>query len=280
MRWFTESLYPAWRASYGIRREILRKKTRYQRMRIIDSPSCGRMLVLDDITQTTEKDEFIYHEMMTHVPLVSHGACKRVLVIGGGDGGILREVLQHPVERVVQVEIDEEVVHARRKHLPDISAGAFDDTRVELVIADGAKYVQETDERFDAVLVDSSDPVGPAKVLFRMRFYHNILRVLTSRGVVSRQSGVVMLQPKVVGNCVRRVRRVFPHTAAYLAPIPTYVGGFFVFTLGAKAAAVFRVSRKRLQERLRGLRLKTRYYNAEIHQACFALPNYVKETVR
>ena len=280
MKWFTERLYGTWHARYRVEEELVNKKTAYQRLRIIVSPTWGRMLILDDITQATEKDEFIYHEMMTHAPLVAHGACKRVLVIGGGDGGMLREVLKHPVERVVQVEIDEEVVRACREHMPTLSAGAFDDPRTELVIADGAKYLRGTDERFDAVLVDSSDPVGPAKVLFQTRFYRDLLRVLTPRGVVSRQCGAAMLQPGELADCAGRMGRVFPHTAVYLAAIPTYVGGLFSFVLAGRAPGAFRVPKKRLEDRIRRLRLRTRCYNADVHHAGFALPNYVKEILK
>ena len=249
-------------------------------MRILDTEPCGRMLVLDDVTQTCELDEFIYNEMLVHVPLLAHGSCKRVLIVGGGDGGALREVLRHPVERVVVVEIDGAVVAHCRRHLPGLGGAAFDDDRAEIVYDDGAKYVRETDEKFDAAIVDSPDPIGPARALFSVRFYRDVNRVLSPRGVTVRQAGAVMLQPRELASAVKRMRAAFDRVGVYVAPVPTYVGGFFSFVMGAGSAAAFGVSDKRLAARLGELRLETRYYNADIHRACFALPNYVKEIVK
>ena len=280
MSWYGERLYGDWRTSYRVRRAILRQRTRFQRMAILDTGRCGRMLVLDGIVQTCELDEFIYHEMLVHVPMVSHGGCRRVLIIGGGDGGALREVLRHPVERAVLVEIDSEVVRACRRHLPSLSAGAFDDERAEVVFEDGARFVKGTGERFDAVIVDSPDPVGAAEVLFGTRFYRDVFRVLRPGGVAARQSGAVMLQPSELAAATARMRKVFRHVGVFLAAVPTYAGGFFSFVMGSRCADAFGVSANRVEERLRKIGLKTRYYNAEIHRACFALPNYVKELAR
>ena len=280
MSWFTEKLYADWRTSYRIRKELLRKRTRFQRMRILETDRCGRMLVLDDIAQTCEFDEFIYHEMLTHVPLVAHGKCKKVLILGGGDGGCLREVLRHPVERAVMVEIDRDVVAASAKHLPSLNDGAFTDPRLELVFEDGAEYVQTTGERFDAVIVDSTDPIGPGAALFTTGFCRDLLRVLKPGGVTARQAGAAMLQSDELADAWRKMNRVFPHVAVYLAPVPTYIGGFFSFVLGSKSAATLRVSNNRLRQRLQKLHLNRRYYNAQIHRACFALPNCIREHVK
>lgn len=258
---------------------LLSKRTKFQQMRVFETPVFGRMLVLDNITQTTEMDEFVYHEMMVHAAMVGHGSCRRVLVIGGGDGGILREVLKHPVEKAVQVEIDAEVVAACRKFLPKLSAGAYEDRRTELIIGDGARYVRETDERFDLVIVDSPDPVGPARVLFAPAFYRDVLRVLRPGGMMVRQSGTPALQAGELQYTMARIRKVFPHSAVFLAPVPTYVGGFFAFAAGAKSASWRRAGKACIAERIRRLRLKTKYYNADIHAACFALPTYIKELV-
>ena len=257
----------------------MRKQTKFQKMRILESPFCGRMLVLDDIVQTTELDEFIYHEMMTHVAMFCHGGCHRVLVVGGGDGGMLREVLRHSVEKAVQVEIDEEVVAACKKYLPGLSHGAYEDPRAHLVIADGARYVRETDERFDLVIVDSPDPVGPARVLFRAAFYRNVARVLRPGGLMVRQAGVPMLQARELKSALAAIRKVFPYVSVYLAPVPTYIGGFFAFAVGALSAAPLRASSKQIRERLRKSPVKTRYYSEAIHKACFALPGYIEEVV-
>ena len=280
MSWYTERLYRNWRTSYGVRKELLRKRTPFQRIRVLDTDCCGRMLVLDDITQTCQFDEFIYHEMLVHPLMVAHGKCRRVLVVGAGDGGALREVLRHPVERAVMVEIDPAVVQAGRKYLPTLSNGVFDDPRAEIVFEDGAGFVRKCGERFDAIIVDSPDPVGPARVLFGTPFYKNVYRALRPRGAFVRQTGAPMLQPKELANATRKVGSVFEHVKVHLAPVPTYVGGFFSFVIGSKSSALFRVPESRIAERIRKLKLKTRYYNAEIHRACFALPNCVKELVR
>ena len=238
------------------------------------------MLVLDHITQTCELDEFVYHEMLTHVPLVAHGRARRVLIIGGGDGGALREVLRHPVERATMVELDPDVVRYCRKYLPSVSAGAFDDPRTELIFGDGAEYVRKTRETFDVVITDSPDPIGPAKVLFSIGFYRDVLRVLSPHGIAVRQAGSAMLQGGELPAARRKLRRVFPNVGVYLAAVPTYVGGLFSFLMGAKAPGGLQLSRQQIENRLRRLRLKTRYYNAEIHRACFALPNHVKERLK
>src|SRR5690606_23586133 len=160
--WADETLYPFYRQSLSVDRLLYDSKTEHQRIRVFENARFGRVLTLDGIVQTTEGDEFIYHEMLAHVPILAHGSARRVLIIGGGDGGMAREVLRHrSVERVTMVEIDAGVVEFAKKYLPNLSAGAFDDPRLDLVIADGAAYVAETDERFDVIIVDSTDPIGP-----------------------------------------------------------------------------------------------------------------------
>jgi len=280
LRWYTERLYPDLRTAYRVRRELCRKRSAFQHIRILDTERCGRMLVLDGITQTSEADEFIYHEMLVHVPLVAHGRCRRVLIVGGGDGGAAREVLRHPVERVVVVELDEEVVRCCRRHLAGLSRGAFDDPRLELVFEDAARYVRNAQERFDAVLVDSPDPVGPARSLFATRFYREVDGLLRPGGVMVRQAGSAAFQPAEVSEAALRVGRVFPHVRVYLAAVPTYVGGHFCFVMGSRSDRVFRVSPGRLQERIRRLGLQTRYYSAKVHGASFMLPGYVRELLR
>jgi len=280
LNWYTERLYRDWQTRYGVRKELLNQRTRFQHIRILQTGRCGRMLVLDDITQTCELDEFIYHEMLVHPLMIAHGRCKRVLIIGGGDGGALREVLRHPVEQAVLVEIDRSVIEACRRYLPTLSADAFDDPRVEMIIADGAKFVRECERTFDALIIDSPDPIGPARALFGTRFYRNVHRLLAPRGFAVRQAGAVILQTRELADAVHRMKRVFEQVRVHLAPVPTYVGGFFSFVTGARPSGLFHVSRKIVAQRIRHLRLSTRYYNADVHHACSALPNYVKETVK
>ena len=276
-RWFSETLHQHVRQTLAVRRTIARQRTAFQQMQVLETAAYGRALVLDDIVQTTEGDEFIYHEMMTHLPLMAHPNPRQVLVIGGGDGGIAREVLRHrSVERVVMVEIDPDVMQACRRYLPKICGGAFGDSRLEVVVDDGAKYVRETSERFDVAIVDSPDPVGPATVLFVTEFYRNVARVLRGPGMMVCQTGSTFLQPREIGEAFRRLRLVFARVMPYVAAIPTYIGGFFGFLLASNRVQPLRVAPAVLEARYRRARLACRYYTPAIHQACFALPANVR----
>ena len=238
-------------------------------------------MVLDDIVQTTEGDEFIYHEMLAHVPLFAHGGtARRVLIVGGGDGGMLREVVRHrDVERAVQVEVDAGVVETCRKHLPNHSAGAFDDPRVEVVIADGARFVAETAERFDVVICDSTDPEGPGTALFGPAFYAGCRRCLAPGGVLVTQSGVAWFQPEVARDTARGLSRTFRDWHFFSAAVPTYAGGIMLFGWASDDPTLRAVPVETLRKRHAVSGIRTRYYNPEIHVASFALPEYVRELV-
>ena len=259
---------------------LLERNTVHQKLLIFENPCFGRVMALDDIVQTTEGDEFIYHEMLAHVPLFAHGSARRVLIVGGGDGGMLREVVRHrAVERVVQVEVDADVIDTCRKHLPNHSAGAFDDPRAEVVIADGARFVSETTERFDVVISDSTDPEGPGTALFSPGFYAGCRRSLAPGGVLVTQNGVAFLQPEVAAGTAPEIARHFRDWHFFSAAVPTYVGGIMLFGWGTDDESLRRVSVETLRERHAASGIRTRYYNAEIHQASFALPQYVRELV-
>lgn len=237
-------------------------------------------MVLDGIVQTTEGDEFIYHEMLAHVPLFAHGSAGRVLIVGGGDGGMLREVVRHrEVGRVVQVEVDAGVIETCREHLPRHSAGAFDDPRVEIVIEDGARFVAETTERFDVVISDSTDPIGPGTALFSPEFYAGCRRCLAPGGVLVTQNGVAFLQPEVAGATSRELARQFRDWHFYSAAVPTYVGGIMLFGWGTDDESLRRLPAETLRNRYEAAGIRTRYYNPEVHVASFALPEYVRELV-
>ena len=209
-------------AEYGVRETLVADRSEFQDLRIVDTDRFGRMLVLDGFVQTTERDEFAYHEMMTHPALLACGDPRRVLVIGGGDGGILREVLRHPsVERAVLVEIDASVIDLSRRYLPMICRDSFDDPRVEIILADGAEYLGDGDERFDAIIVDSPDPIGPAQTLFTEGFYRDAAGRLTDRGVMTRQTGSTYMQPDEQADCLRRARGAFRHPYLYVFTVPT-----------------------------------------------------------
>ncbi|MCM8813313.1 MAG: polyamine aminopropyltransferase [Candidatus Omnitrophica bacterium] len=252
----------------------------FQDLKIYDTARFGKVLVLDGVVQTTQKDEFIYHEMLTHPFMLSHPKPEAALVIGAGDGGVLRELLKYrSLKKVVLVEIDGAVIDVAKKHLRSICQDAFSDKRVELLIEDGAKYVRQTQQLFDLVIVDSTDPVGPAQVLFSRAFYADIYRILRKDGIMVRQTGSSFLQPLEIRDSFRILTDVFSEVLPMVAAIPTYVGGFFNFLVSAKGRTPLDVAFPTLNKRYDALRLQTKYYNPEMHFACFALPNYIKEVL-
>lgn len=242
----------------------------YQHVQVAVSPIFGRMLILDDAVQTTEGDEYLYHEMLVHPAMVTHPRPRRVLIIGGGDGGSLEEVLKHSVEHVTMVEIDRDVVEASRRYLPGISAGAFDDPRVRLLIEDGIAFVQSTMDRFDVILVDSPDPKGPGTALFAHEFFQACTGVLTDDGVLVAQSGSLLYQRDLSERVRQHLRDLFPVVATYWAPVPAYPGVLWSFTCGAKRHDPRQTSAASVASRLAGV--DTRYYSPAIHAAALHLP--------
>jgi spermidine synthase len=279
-RWLHEPILDSVRLSYKADRVLYESGTDHQSMVLLENKLFGRVLLLDGITQTTSGDEFMYHEMLAHVPLFAHGAPRSVLIVGGGDGGAAREVLRHgSVERLVQVEIDASVVEFSRAHLADIHQGSFDDPRFDLRIDDGARFVAETSERFDVVIVDSTDPVGPGKVLFEPVFYRNCARLLGHDGVLVNQSSIPFYEPHVVGLSERGLSAAFADHAFYLAAVPTYFGGFMALGFASQSAAARQVPLDELEHRFDAAGFATRYYAPEVHKAAFALPVYVKDVI-
>lgn len=278
--WFEEKLYANVRQTYEITRVLFREKTAHQDLIIFETPVYGRVLALDHVVQVTEKDEYVYHEMMTHVPILAHGRARRVLIIGGGDGGILRESLRHKVERVTMVEIDRSVVDMCLKFMPSIPGRAFDDKRTELVIADGAHFVAETTDRFDVIIVDSTDPIGPGEVLFTESFYRNCRRCLTADGVLVNQNGVPFLQGDEVTLTYRRRKKFFKDAGFYVAAVPSYYGGFMALGWASNNVRARAVPAATLRQRARAARLKTRYYTPDVHAAAFALPQFIGDHIR
>ncbi len=233
-------------------------------------------MALDGVVQTTERDEFIYHEMLTHVPLLAHGAAKKVLIIGGGDGGMLREVSRHPgVEQITMVEIDAGVVEFCRQYLPNHSAGAYDDPRFKLVIDDGVNFVNQTDETFDVIISDCTDPIGPGESLFTSAFYEGCARCLNEGGIFVAQNGVCFLQQDEAVNSHAKLSGYFSDVSFYQAAIPTYYGGIMTFAWASQNPALRQLDLPTLQQRFNQSGLHCRYYNPAIHVGSFALPQYL-----
>jgi spermidine synthase len=277
---FAETLYDAYGQEFRIDEMLYEVKTDHQHVIIFHNATFGRVLVLDGVVQTTEKDEFIYHEMMTHVPILAHGNVRRVLIVGGGDGGMLREVTRHHhIERITQVEIDRQVIDMCRTYLPNHSQGAFEDPRVEIVIDDGLHFVKTTPDRFDVIISDSTDPIGPGEALFREDFYGNCKRCLTQAGVLVTQNGVAFMQLDEVRTTARRLSRVFDDWHFYTAAVPTYVGGIMTFAWATDDVTMRFIDRGLLKTRYIASKIQTRYYTPAIHRAAFALPAYVLKTI-
>ena len=235
--------------------------------------------MLDGAVQITERDEFVYQEMLAHVPLIAHGSAKRVLIIGGGDGGVLRRVLQHrTVERATMVEIDGEVIRLVRQHIPEIAGDAWNDPRAEVIIGDGLGFVKSAESgQFDIVIVDSTDPAGVGETLFTETFYADCARALGANGLVVNQAGVPFLQGEELEQTTRRRATAFAHVTAYVAAVPTYVGGLMALGIAAKQPGITQVSLDVLTRRAEaaGITGTTRYWTPEVHQAAFKLPPYV-----
>lgn len=279
--WVNETLYAAWGQRFRVVRELARVQSAFQDIMVFESETHGRVMLLDGVVQITEADEFVYQEMLAHVPLLAHGAARRVLIIGAGDGGVLRRVLQHRgVERAVMVEIDGEVIRLAREYMPGIGGDAWTDRRAEVIVGDGIDYVgQAPAASFDVVIVDSTDPIGVGEVLFTDAFYANCARLLTDRGLVVNQCGVPFMQADELRETSLRRRKAFPDVSAYVAAVPTYVGGFMTLGWAAKDAELRQVEVGEIRRRAEaaGILGATRYWSPEIHVGAFNLPPYIAE---
>ncbi|GAB0119277.1 polyamine aminopropyltransferase [Acidisoma sp. 7E03] len=279
--WLNETLYPDWGQRFRVKRELARVQSDFQDIAVFESESHGRVLVLDGVIQITEGDEFVYQEMLTHVPLLAHGEARRVLIIGAGDGGVLRRVLEHStVEKAVMCEIDGEVVRLAKEFMPGIAGDAWTNPRGEVIIGDGIDYVRRApDASFDVIIVDSTDPIGVGEVLFTDEFYQNSARILTAGGLIVNQCGVPFMQADELRETSLRRRQFFPHVGAYVAAVPTYVGGFMTLGWAAKQPGIARVDVETIRSRAAraGILGHTRYWTPEVHHAAFQLPPYIAE---
>jgi spermidine synthase len=277
--WVNETLYAPWGQRFRVERELARVQSAFQDIMVFDSVTHGRVMLLDGVVQITERDEFVYQEMLAHVPLLAHGAASKVLIIGGGDGGVLRRVLQHRhVTRAVMVEIDGEVIRLTKEFLPGIAGDAWSDPRAEVIVGDGIDYVRRAaDASFDVVIVDSTDPVGVGEVLFTDDFYAKSASILSAGGLIVNQCGVPFMQADELRDTSRRRAKFFAHVGAYVAAVPTYVGGFMTLGFAAKQAGLDAVSIEAIRERAdaAGVLGTTEYWTPEIHVGAFHLPPYI-----
>ncbi len=278
-RWIAESLFDelGFRMTYAVERVLHELQTEHQHLVLFQHQFFGKMLMLDGATQVTTRDEFIYHEMMTHVPILAHGKAKEVLIVGGGDCGIAKQVLKHKsVARLTQVEIDASVVEFSKEHFPEFTKPVLADKRFDLVIDDGMDYAAKTGRRFDVIIVDSTDPQGPGKVLFTPKFYAACRRCMAPGGVLVTQNGVPFLQPAELVASVGHFRRLFADAGCYIAAIPTYVGGHMAMGWATDNKRLREVPLKTLAERYRRAgRPSTKYWTPEVHKAAFALPRFI-----
>ena len=282
-RWIPETLFDdlGFRMTYQVERVLYEMQTEHQHLVLFEHKFFGKMLMLDGATQITKKDEFIYQEMMSHVPIFAHGSARDVLIIGGGDCGIAEEVLKHKsVQRLTQVEIDASVVEFAKEHFPEFTKPVFADKRFESVIDDGMKYVARTDRRFDVIIVDSTDPQGPGKVLFSNRFYAACKRCLTKGGVMVTQNGVPIFQPGELTSGVAKFRKLFADGSCYVAAIPTYIGGHMAMGWATDNPRLRETPLKTIAERYRKAgSFRTQYWTPEVHKAAFALPRFIADLV-
>lgn len=271
--WFSELQTPSLAISCRTKATLHSEKTEFQDLMVIDTEAFGRMLLLDGVIQTSVKDEFVYHEMITHVALNTLKNPKRALVVGGGDGGSIREILKHKsIEKATLVEIDRRVVEVSKEYLPEISIG-LQDPRVEIIFDDGIKHVKEHKNIYDLIVVDSTDPVGPAVGLFAKEFYASVYEALTDEGILVAQTESPFFNADLIKRVMKDVRDIFPIGKLFLAHIPTYPGGCWSFTLGSKKYDPEQVDPAGMPE------LDTKYYSPEIHKAAFVLPPFVKEII-
>jgi len=275
--WFAEPPFAGLQQRYRILERLYAETTRWQSLEILDLEGPGRSLILAGTLQTSLNEEFTYHEPLVHVPLFAHPNPHRVLVVGGGDGGALRHVLLHPsVDRALEVEIDPSVVEASRRFLPEISGGAYTDPRAELKIDDGARFLAETDERFDVILVDSTDPVGPAAALISDGFLHSASRGLAPGGLMAMQSGSPISQPREWLATVGAFKRAFRIVKPYLGYVPIYPAMLWSWVIGSDEVDPTRFDEVSVRTRLEGLPEPLRVYTPAMQRAAFALPRFVQ----
>lgn len=272
--WYTEKQTPSFGITAKIRETYVSEQTPFQHLVMQETEEFGTMLVLDGMVMTTDKDEFVYHEMVAHPALFTHPNPKHVLVVGGGDGGVIREIMKHPsVEKAVLVEIDGKVIEYSKKYLPNI-AGELDNPRVEVIVNDGYMHILNSKNEYDVIMVDSTEPVGPAAPLFERGFYQGIYESLKEDGLFVAQTDNPWFKADLIQQVNRDVKEIFPIVRVYGANIPTYPSGLWTFTMGSKVHDPLQVDANRIPE------IDTKYYSPRLHHAAFVLPKFVEDLTK
>ncbi|MDF2946713.1 MAG: spermidine synthase [Bacillales bacterium] len=272
--WFTEKQTKSFGITAKINKTLHTEQTEFQKLDMVETEEFGNMLILDGMVMTTQKDEFVYHEMVAHIPLFTHPNPENVLVVGGGDGGVIREVLKHPsVKKATLVEIDGKVIEYSKIYLPEI-AGELENPRVDVKVDDGFMHIAQSENVYDVIMVDSTEPVGPAVNLFTKGFYAGISKALKEDGIFVAQTDNPWFTPELITNVQSDVKEIFPIVKLYIANIPTYPSGMWTFTLGSKKHDPLEVAEERFHE------IETKYYTKELHKAAFVLPKFVQDLIK
>jgi len=275
-KWFCEFYSPGSGFQMKVNEHLAHEKSPFQVIDMYRTEDFGIVMALDDMVMVTERNEYAYHEMLIHVPLLAHPNPKQVLVVGGGDCGSLREIIKHPsVERAVQVEIDPVVVELSKKYYNWVNP-TLANSKVELIIGDALDYVKSTANKFDVVIVDSSDPIGPAEGLFREPFYRDVFRILNDDGIVSSQLGSPFFHAKEIGELITMYRKIYPIAGLYTTYTPEYPSGLWGLGVASKQIDPTRLSSS---ERYEAVRESLRYYNPRVHHAAFVLPEYIRQQI-
>ncbi|MBB6216661.1 spermidine synthase [Anaerosolibacter carboniphilus] len=276
--WYTEEHTDDVRFSLRVKEHLFSGESEFQKLDILDTYEYGKLMTLDGLVMVTEKDEFVYHDMIVHISMAVNPNIKNVLVIGGGDGGTVRELMKYPnINHVDMVEIDKLVVDASRKYFPAVSC-EVDNPKVTVLYEDGIKFIQGKEKVYDLILIDSTDPIGPGEGLFTTDFYNNCYKALTEDGILINQNETPVYEKffEVGISSNKKLKKMFPIVHVYQANIPTYPGGYWLFNFASKK---FHPIQDMKEAEWNQLGIKTKYYNTELHKGCFALPNYVKEKI-
>jgi len=279
MKKFTEELYKKYNQNITIEKIIANQKSKFQNILIFDSKYFGRILTLDKVIQITEFDHFYYSEMLSHIPIITHGKVKRVLIIGGGDGAIAHEVLKHnSIKEVFICEIDQDVINLSIKYLKKINFGSLKNPKVKIIIEDASQFIKRNNFKnyFDLIIADRPDPIGPGKNLFKIKFYKDIKNALSNSGIAVFQNGVPFFQKKELKDTMKHLKSTFNYSGVYLTVVPTYIGGYMALTWSSNAIDISK--KVNLDKHSKVInKLNTQYYTKEIHYTSFILPQWIKE---